>query len=325
MQALIDKYGINVSYLVYAAAAVAVLIVLWIVLRFAFGRRIRSTGGGRARQPRMGVVDAFDLDRQRQLVLVRRDNVEHLIMIGGPNDVLVESSIVRAGLSVDARPRQNVASDENVFALGQPPTLPAMPTAATVPPAPAAPIVAPITVRAAAAPPPPPSPFASPPPPPVRVAIAAPPAPPAMSPLPEPVAPPPAAAMPAPTAPQPAAPPPPKPAFEFPRFTTRSLDRKPEPQTAAEIEPRPVAEAVKAAIEPVMFGVEAPKPSVEPFKPLVEAPKPPHGLATPGAVAETSVSSAKPAPAKILDPLEALEEEMAKLLGRPSGSGATKQ
>ncbi|UDL96601.1 flagellar biosynthetic protein FliO [Lichenihabitans sp. PAMC28606] len=52
-------------------------------------------GGGRTRQPRLGVVDAFDLDRQRQLVLVRRDNVEHLLMIGGPNDIVIETSIVR--------------------------------------------------------------------------------------------------------------------------------------------------------------------------------------------------------------------------------------
>src|SRR6185312_2256233 len=51
--------------------------------------------GGRARQMRLGIVDAFDLDRQRQLVIVRRDNVEHLVMIGGPNDVLVESGILR--------------------------------------------------------------------------------------------------------------------------------------------------------------------------------------------------------------------------------------
>ena len=52
--------------------------------------------GGRTRQPRLGLVDAFSLDGQRQLVLVRRDNVEHLVMIGGPNDVLVESQINRA-------------------------------------------------------------------------------------------------------------------------------------------------------------------------------------------------------------------------------------
>jgi hypothetical protein len=53
-------------------------------------------GSGRSRLPRLGVVDAFDLDRQRQLVIVRRDNVEHLIMIGGPNDLVIESQIIRA-------------------------------------------------------------------------------------------------------------------------------------------------------------------------------------------------------------------------------------
>ena len=51
---------------------------------------------GRGRQLRLGIVDAFDLDRQRQLVIVRRDNAEHLIMIGGPNDILIESQIIRA-------------------------------------------------------------------------------------------------------------------------------------------------------------------------------------------------------------------------------------
>jgi flagellar protein FliO/FliZ len=31
------------------------------------------------------------------LVLVRRDNVEHLVMIGGPTDVVVEANIAKAG------------------------------------------------------------------------------------------------------------------------------------------------------------------------------------------------------------------------------------
>ena len=63
--------------------------------RLAFAHRLRVPGG-RTRQPRLGLVDAFSLDGQRQLVLVRRDNIEHLVMIGGPNDVLVESQINRA-------------------------------------------------------------------------------------------------------------------------------------------------------------------------------------------------------------------------------------
>ncbi|MGH6837821.1 MAG: hypothetical protein ACREDT_03300 [Methylocella sp.] len=82
-----------------AAAAIAFLaaaLLLTLIFRLTFGRRLRLPRNGRARPPRLGTVDAFDLDRQRQLVIVRRDNVEHLLMIGGPNDVVIESEIIRA-------------------------------------------------------------------------------------------------------------------------------------------------------------------------------------------------------------------------------------
>src|ERR1700679_505333 len=74
---------------------IVALLLLILLYRLIFGHRLRVPGGGRARQPRLGLVDAFWLDGQRQLVLVRRDSVEHLLMIGAPNDVVVESQIVR--------------------------------------------------------------------------------------------------------------------------------------------------------------------------------------------------------------------------------------
>src|SRR5271169_5155544 len=80
---------------ILAACGIAALAVLAMLYRLVFAHRLRVPGG-RTRQPRLGLVDAFSLDGQRQLVLVRRDNVEHLVMIGGPNDVLVESQINRA-------------------------------------------------------------------------------------------------------------------------------------------------------------------------------------------------------------------------------------
>jgi flagellar protein FliO/FliZ len=102
MQALSNLLVENRALMISAAAVAffvaAVLILL--VFRLAFGRRLRMPGG-RARQMRLGIVDAFDLDRQRQLVIVRRDNIEHLVMIGGPNDILIESQIIRT----EARPR----------------------------------------------------------------------------------------------------------------------------------------------------------------------------------------------------------------------------
>ena len=87
MQSLFDKFGVTATYVLSAIVIVVLLLVLLLIMRALFARRIRPAGG-RARQPRLGVVDAFDIDRQRQLVLVRRDNVEHLVMIGGPNDLL---------------------------------------------------------------------------------------------------------------------------------------------------------------------------------------------------------------------------------------------
>src|SRR6204780_4331831 len=65
----------------------------WAVRRFGTGRL--GGAGARGRQPRLAVIDYATVDARRRLVLVRRDNVEHLLMIGGPTDVVVEPNIVR--------------------------------------------------------------------------------------------------------------------------------------------------------------------------------------------------------------------------------------
>jgi hypothetical protein len=44
-------------------------------------------------EPRLAVVEEARVDRSRKLVLVRRDDMEHLIMIGGPIDFVVEQNI----------------------------------------------------------------------------------------------------------------------------------------------------------------------------------------------------------------------------------------
>jgi flagellar protein FliO/FliZ len=66
----------------------------WAVRRFGAGR---IGGGARGRQPRLSVTESIPLDNRRALLLVRRDNIEHLVMIGGTTDVVVEANIVRAG------------------------------------------------------------------------------------------------------------------------------------------------------------------------------------------------------------------------------------
>src|SRR5580692_12611218 len=79
----------------------AFLLVLGLIGVGAWGLRRFSSGrfGGdrsRGRQPRLGLIDHASIDNRRRLILVRRDNVEHLLLIGGPTDVVVEANIVRA-------------------------------------------------------------------------------------------------------------------------------------------------------------------------------------------------------------------------------------
>ena len=66
----------------------------WAVRRFGSGRY--GGAGQRGRQPRLAVIDHASVDARRRLILIRRDNVEHLLLIGGPTDVVVEPNIVRA-------------------------------------------------------------------------------------------------------------------------------------------------------------------------------------------------------------------------------------
>jgi flagellar biogenesis protein FliO len=81
---------------IFAFVAVLALIgvAAWLVRRFASNRLGANTQRGR--MPRLAVIDAAAVDGRRRLVLVRRDNIEHLLMIGGPSDIVVESNIVRA-------------------------------------------------------------------------------------------------------------------------------------------------------------------------------------------------------------------------------------
>jgi flagellar protein FliO/FliZ len=85
--------------------AAKVLLALLIVIGLAGGvfYLVRFVGASRfgptsirGRQPRLAVIEVAGVDPRRRLVLIRRDNVEHLIMIGGPTDVVVEPNILRA-------------------------------------------------------------------------------------------------------------------------------------------------------------------------------------------------------------------------------------
>lgn len=116
----------NGSRFMIAAGAVAVgllclLAVLWIMRNRPSSPFVR---GGKNRQPRLAVLDAAAVDTRRRLVLVRRDDVEHLIMIGGPTDIVIESRIVAEGAAdaaqADIRPAPEPKVAETPIAAAPP-------------------------------------------------------------------------------------------------------------------------------------------------------------------------------------------------------------
>ncbi|UVK45548.1 flagellar biosynthetic protein FliO [Mesorhizobium sp. AR07] len=77
---------------------VIVLVIVKLVRNLTFGTFV---AGGRNRKTRLAVMDATAVDSHRRLVLIRRDDIEHLLLIGGPTDVVVERDI---RLSAPRRP-----------------------------------------------------------------------------------------------------------------------------------------------------------------------------------------------------------------------------
>src|SRR5690606_1357942 len=118
------------SALMWTIAALIALLVILLIVRIIRGLTFGTfVAGGRNRKARLAVMDATAVDSQRRLVLVRRDDVEHLILIGGPTDVVVEQNIRLLP------PSRRVAADETAdYAPAPVATLPEKPVAAPGPP-----------------------------------------------------------------------------------------------------------------------------------------------------------------------------------------------
>lgn len=90
LQFMGEEAAMGVQFMV---ALLAVLVLFGVFVWFL--RLI--TGKGRrkvvSQDHRLAILDRTQIDDTRSLVLVRRDDVEHLVMIGGPSDVVVESNI----------------------------------------------------------------------------------------------------------------------------------------------------------------------------------------------------------------------------------------
>ena len=307
----------TVTFVVAFVAVLALILVAgWLLRRFGTSRL--GANANRGRMPRLAVIDAAAVDGRRRLVLVRRDNIEHLLMIGGPTDIVVEPNIVRAMPGRDqmsARPA--VAPD------AAPPRVAPLPDAAwneseaartetfdepELPPRPPRPAFADEVRRAAERRP---DPLAGLTPEPVgarpeRTEPRPDPMPPRLPPRNEPLIPRPPRAAEPPKMPPPlrtseraAAPPPPP-----PPAPAATAPTPPPPASNADANLAEMAQRLEAALRRPSGGGEAVAPPVAPEAPPLRPVR-----------SEPAAPPAQPAPQKT--GFENLEDEMASLLGRP--------
>jgi flagellar protein FliO/FliZ len=63
--------------------------VAWIAKRLGLGGRMATARGKR----RLSIEEVLSLDAKRRLVLVKRDGIEHLVLLGIGSDVVIETGI----------------------------------------------------------------------------------------------------------------------------------------------------------------------------------------------------------------------------------------
>jgi hypothetical protein len=74
--------------IIYLGGGLLLLLVAMVIITKLFGRSVRGRRGSR-----LGISEYYEIDKSRRLVLIRRDDMEHLVLIGGGQDVVIESDI----------------------------------------------------------------------------------------------------------------------------------------------------------------------------------------------------------------------------------------
>ena len=79
--------GTYFQFVLALAFVLALIVALaYVVRRLGLGGRFVVTGGKR----RLAIVEVLPLDAKRRLVLLRRDGVEHLVLLGAASDCVIE-------------------------------------------------------------------------------------------------------------------------------------------------------------------------------------------------------------------------------------------
>ena len=113
----------DVQYVRFVLALLFVLgligLMAYLLRRFGFGGvRISPAFRPKGRNPqrRLAVVEVATVDARHRLVLLRRDDTEHLVLLGNASDLLIES-----GIKAPETPEPGRSFEETLRTTGEPP------------------------------------------------------------------------------------------------------------------------------------------------------------------------------------------------------------
>lgn len=94
------------TYLRFALALILVLgliaLLAWVLRRFGAGVKLQ-------RGRRLGIVEVQALGPRHRLILLRRDQIEHLVIVGPHSETIVESGITPPRTPTKEAPTQSFA------------------------------------------------------------------------------------------------------------------------------------------------------------------------------------------------------------------------
>ncbi len=91
-------------------------LVTLVMRHYGLGGAIKFNARSRNGRRRIAVVDAIGVDARRRLILIRRDDLEHLVLLGAHDDLLIEGGIIPPETEENSEDTENSSeTDSNPF------------------------------------------------------------------------------------------------------------------------------------------------------------------------------------------------------------------
>jgi flagellar protein FliO/FliZ len=98
------EFSDYMRFVIALAFVLALIAILsWAVRRYGVAGRATARRG---KSRRLQIVEILAIDSRRRVVLLRRDETEHLVLLGSGNDLVIES-----GLETPARRQAGIEDD----------------------------------------------------------------------------------------------------------------------------------------------------------------------------------------------------------------------